>query len=405
MLRPNTFALTATLALMTALGPLSMDLYLASLPDIERLMSATTADAQLTISIYLVGYAIAQIFYGPLSDRYGRRPVLLWALAVFVVAGSACAMATSIEMLIVGRFVQSLGGAGSQVIARAIVRDLYSGPRAGRELSLIGAVMALAPIIGPIFGGALHMAFGWQSNFVFVVVAGLIIAAVVWKLLPETLREPVREPITPVSIFRGFGGFLADNRYLAYLGLITFSYAGLFAWISGSAFVLQRIYVLNPFQFGVAFGVSCAGYLIGTLIASKLVMRSGIGLTIGIGVLAQAGGGLFMVLAVALGWSSSVWILLAIAVYLFGLGFAGPQAMAGALTPFPDRAGSASSLFGFVQQSWAAIVGVVVGHLLGNSALPMAVAIAIMGVATLVIWATTRNIRRRPGRLGRAAGR
>jgi len=398
MLRPNTFGMTAMLALMTALGPLSMDLYLASLPDIERLMSATTADAQLTISIYLVGYAIAQLFYGPLSDRYGRRPVLLAALAVFVVASAACALANSIEVLIFGRLVQSLGGAGSQVIARAIVRDLYAGPRAGRELSLIGAVMALAPIIGPIFGGALHMAFGWQSNFIFVVVAGLVIAATVWKLLPETLREPVREPLTLSSVFRGFGGFLADSRYLTYLGIITFSFAGLFAWISGSAFVLQRIYMLNPFEFGVAFGVSCAGYLIGTLIAAKLVMRSGIGLTIGVGVLAQAGGGLFMVLAVALGWASPVWILLAIALFLFGLGFAGPQAMAGALTPFPERAGAASSLFGFVQQAFSAVVGVAVGHMLGNSALPMAVIIAVMGGATLVIWLATRNIQRAPSK-------
>ena len=395
MLRPDTFAMTAMLALMTALGPLSMDLYLASLPDIERLMSATTAEVQLTISIYLAGYAVAQLFYGPLSDRYGRRPVLLVALAVFVVASAACALAPSIEVLIVGRLVQSLSGAGSQVIARAIVRDLYAGPRAGREFSLIGAVMALAPIIGPIFGGALHMAFGWQSNFIFVAVAALIITAAVWKLLPETLREPVREPLTLPSVFRGFGGFLADGRYLAYLGIITFSFAGLFAWISGSAFVLQRIYMLNPFEFGVAFGVSCVGYLLGSLIAAKLVMRSGIGATIGIGVLAQAGGGLFMVLGVALGWVSSVWILLAIAVFLFGFGFAGPQAMAGALTPFPDRAGAASSLFGFVQQAFSAIVGVAVGHLLGNSALPMAGAIAIMGVATLMVWATTRNIRRR----------
>ena len=395
MLRPDTFAMTAMLALMTALGPLSMDLYLASLPDIERLMSATTAEVQLTISIYLAGYAVAQLFYGPLSDRYGRRPVLLVALAVFVVASAACALAPSIEVLIIGRLVQSLSGAGSQVIARAIVRDLYAGPRAGREFSLIGAVMALAPIIGPIFGGALHMAFGWQSNFIFVAVAALIITAAVWKLLPETLREPVREPLTLPSVFRGFGGFLADGRYLAYLGIITFSFAGLFAWISGSAFVLQRIYMLNPFEFGVAFGVSCVGYLLGSLIAAKLVMRSGIGATIGIGVLAQAGGGLFMVLGVALGWVSSVWILLAIAVFLFGFGFAGPQAMAGALTPFPDRAGAASSLFGFVQQAFSAIVGVAVGHLLGNSALPMAGAIAIMGVATLMVWATTRNIRRR----------
>jgi DHA1 family bicyclomycin/chloramphenicol resistance-like MFS transporter len=398
MLRPDTFALTVMLALMTALGPLSMDMYLASLPDIERIMSATTAEVQLTISIYLVGFAIAQILYGPFSDRLGRRPVLLSALALFTVASVACAAAPSIDVLIGARFVQSLGGAGVVVIARAIVRDLYSGARAGRELSLIGSVMALAPIIGPVFGGGLHTAFGWRSNFILVVLAGLYIAMVVWKLLPETLREPTREPLTVGSIFRGFGGFFADGRYLAYLGIIAFSFAGLFAWISGSSFVLQQIYFLNPFEFGVAFGVSSAGYLVGTLIAAKLVMRAGIGATIGVGVVAQAGGGLLMVLAVLLGWASAAWILVAIAVYLFGLGFTSPQAMAGALTPFPDRAGAASSLFGFVQQSWSAIVGAAVGHLLGSSALPMAAAIAVMGVATLVIWATTRHVRRRSGR-------
>ncbi|MPZ58585.1 MAG: Bcr/CflA family efflux MFS transporter [Rhizobiales bacterium] len=398
MLRPNTFALTATLALMTALGPLSMDMYLASLPDIERLMSATTADVQLTISIYLIGFAIAQILYGPFSDRYGRRPVLLFALAVFTAASLACAAARSIDVLIAARFVQSLGGAGAAVIARAIVRDLYAGPRAGRELSLMGAVMALAPIIAPVLGGGLHIAFGWQSNFLLVVAAGFVIAAIVWKLLPETLPQRVTEPISIASIIGGFGVFLADRRYLAYLGIIAFSYAGLFAWISGATFVLQRLYGLDPFEFGVAFGVSCAGYLVGTLIAAKLVMRSGIGLTIGVGVVAQALGGLSMVLAVALASTSPIWILTAIALYLAGLGFTGPQAMAGALTPFPERAGAASSLFGFVQQSWSAIVGAAVGHLLGNSAWPMAAAIAVMGVMALVIWAMTRHIRRRADR-------
>jgi DHA1 family bicyclomycin/chloramphenicol resistance-like MFS transporter len=396
MLRSDTFALTATLAMMTALGPLSMDLYLASLPDIARLMSATTADAQLTISIYLVGFAVAQILYGPFADRHGRRPVLLFALALFIAASFACAASRSIEMLIAARFVQALGGAGVIVIARAIVRDLYAGARAGRELSLMGAVMALAPIVGPMLGGALHTAFGWQSNFLFVVVAGLVIGAIVWKLLPETLRRPAAEPISIVSIFRGFGSFLVDNRYLAYLGILTFSYAGLFAWISGASFVLQQLYSLNPFEFGMAFGVSCAGYLAGTLIAAKLVMRSGIGATIGLGVAAQAAGGLFMVLTVALAWTSPIWILLGTALYLLGLGCTGPQAMAGALTPFPQRAGAASSLFGFVQQSWSAVVGATVGHLLGTSAWPMAAAIAVMGVASLIVWVLTRDVRANP---------
>ncbi len=156
MLRPGTFALTVLLAALTAIGPLTTDMYLPSLPDIARLLDASTAQTQLTISSYLVGFAVGQIFYGPLADRHGRKPVLLGAMALYCAASLACALSTSIEMLIAARALQALGGAGGIVLARAIVRDLYSGARAGRELSLIGAVMALAPVLAPLLGGVLQ---------------------------------------------------------------------------------------------------------------------------------------------------------------------------------------------------------------------------------------------------------
>src|SRR5664280_2007072 len=144
MLRPGTFALTVLLAALSAIGPLTTDMYLPSLPDIARLLGASTAQVQLTISAYLFGFAIGQILYGPLADRHGRKPVLLAAMGLYCAASLACALSTSIEMLIAARALQALGGAGGIVLARAIVRDLYSGARAGRELSLIGAVMAVS---------------------------------------------------------------------------------------------------------------------------------------------------------------------------------------------------------------------------------------------------------------------
>ena len=393
MLRPDTFALTALLALLTAMGPLSVDMYLASLPAIERALSATTAQVQLTISIYLVGFALAQVIYGPLCDRYGRRPVLLAALGIFTVATLLCAAAPTIVVLEGGRFVQALGGAGATVIARAIVRDLYSGARAGRELSLMGATMALAPIVAPVIGGALQIVFGWRASFILMVAVGTGIAAVVWRLLPETLLRRSPEPISIGSIVRGYGGFLRTSSFRAYLGIIACSYGGLFAWISGSAFVLQQIYGLDPFTFGIGFGISTAGYLLGTLVATKIVMRIGIGSTIGIGATVQALGGSIMLLPEIFGFSSAVWILAAIAMYLGGMGLTGPQAMAGALTPFPQQAGAASSLFGFVQQTWSAMLGAAVGALLVYGAWPMAAAIACMGLLTLLIWAVTRDAR------------
>jgi DHA1 family bicyclomycin/chloramphenicol resistance-like MFS transporter len=394
MLRPGTFALTALLAALSAVGPLSTDMYLPSLPDIARQLGASTPQVQFTISAYLIGFAVGQILYGPVSDRHGRKPVLLGAVALYCVATLACALSTSIEMLIVGRALQALGGSGAIVLTRAIVRDLYSGARAGRELSLIGSVMALAPVLAPIAGGLLQTGFGWRSIFVALVAAGLAGAAIVWTLLPETLARRAADPVSPSSMLKSYGVVGRHPAYLAYLGLATTSYAGLFAWISGASFVLQNLYGLSPFDFGVAFALGAVGYMTGTAAATRLVMRLGLDRTIGIGSCALAAGGLGMVVAVALGLTSAFSLVLPVAVYLAGLGMVLPQSIAGAMSPFPDRAGAASALFGFIQQSAAALCGAVVGWLLGHNAWPLAGAVASMGCATLVLWLATRAVRR-----------
>jgi DHA1 family bicyclomycin/chloramphenicol resistance-like MFS transporter len=394
MLRSGTFALTALLAALTAIGPLSTDMYLPSLPDIARQLSATTAQVQLTISAYLIGFAVGQILYGPVSDRHGRKPVLLGAVALYCVASLACALSTSIELLIVTRFLQALGGSGAIVLTRAVVRDLYSGARAGRELSLIGSVMALAPVLAPIAGGLLQTGFGWRSIFIALVTTGLAATAIVWTLLPETLAKRAADPVSASSMLKSYGMVGRNPAYLAYLGLATTSYAGLFAWISGASFVLQNLYGLSPFDFGVAFALGAVGYMSGTTLATRLVMRLGLDRTIGIGSCALAAGGLGMVAAVAFGLTSALSLVLPVAVYLAGLGMVLPQSIAGAMTPFPERAGTASALFGFIQQSAAAFCGAVVGWLLGHNAWPLAGAVASMGCATLLLWLATRTIRR-----------
>src|SRR4029079_7902229 len=266
MLRPGTFALTALLAGLSAVGPLTTDMYLPSLPDIARQLDASTAQVQLTISAYLIGFAVGQIFYGPVSDRHRRKPVLLAAIALYCAAGGACAgrpghkpvllaaialycvasvacaLSTSIEMLIVARAFQALGGSGGIVLTRAIVRDIYSGAHAGRELSVIGSVMALAPVLAPVIGGLIQTVFGWRVTFLALVGAGFAGAAVVWALLPETLNNRAAEPVSLPSMLRSYRIVGRNPAYLAYLSITSASYAGLFAWISGSAFVLQDLY-------------------------------------------------------------------------------------------------------------------------------------------------------------------
>jgi DHA1 family bicyclomycin/chloramphenicol resistance-like MFS transporter len=393
MLRPGTFALTALLAALSAVGPLTTDMYLPSLPVIVRNFDASAAQGQLTISAYLIGFAVGQIFYGPISDRHGRKVVLLSALTIFCLASAACALSTSIEMLIAARILQAIGGSGGIVLARAIVRDLYSGARAGRELSLIGAVMALAPVFAPMVGGIVQTALGWRGVFFTLVAAGACGIVVVWLLLPETLKERAAARVSVASIIGSYRIVARNPVYLAYLAMASTIYAGLFAWISGASFVLQGLYGLTPFQFGFVFAIASSGFMVGSFIAARIVRRVGLDGVIGVGGCAATLGGLGVVISVAIDFTSVLSIVIPMSVYLAGLGMVLPQSIAGAMTPFPERAGAASSLFGFIQQSLAAICGAVVGSLLGTSAWPLAGGVAFMGLATLLIWLATRSVR------------
>ena len=393
MLRPNTFALTALLAALTAIGPLSTDMYLPSLPSIAVDLQTGTAQVGLTISAYLIGFATGQIVYGPISDRHGRKPVLIAALALYTAASLICALSTSIEMLIVARVLQALGGSGGVVLTRAVVRDLYAGARAGRELSLIGSVMALAPVLAPLAGGFLQTVSGWRSVFFFLFGTGVVVAVVIWRLLPETLAERAEQPLSLRATIESYSIVGRNRRYLAYLGVGSLSFGGLFAWISGSSFVLQNLYGLTPFAYGFYFAIGSVGYMMGTTLAAHLVLRLGIDTTLGLGSTALALGGSAMAAAVALGLTSAISLALPVAVFLAGLGMVLPQSIAGAMQPFPERAGAASSLFGFVQQSGAALCGVMVVSLLNKSAWPLAGTVAVMGCTSLLLWFGTRGVR------------
>jgi DHA1 family bicyclomycin/chloramphenicol resistance-like MFS transporter len=393
MLRPGTFALTLLLASLTGLGPMSTDMYVPSLPAIGHALHAPTAQVQLTISSYLIGFAVGQILYGPLSDRFGRKPVLLAALVLYGIGSVICATTQSIDALIAARPVQALGGAGAIVLARAVVRDLYSGVHAGRELSLMGSIQAFAPIMAPVIGGVLQTTFGWRASFILLVIVAVLVGSATARLLPETLHKPTPGPFS----FRAMGGLyrsvLAHRSFLAHLGIMTTMFVGLYAWVSGASIVIQGVYGLSPLAFGLTYAVGSVGYMIGTNIAARIVMRLGLDRMIGLGTAIMAAGGLAMAAVTALGLANVAWLVLGMTTYLAGMGLAMPQTMAGALTPFPDRAGTASSLLGFSQQSFAAIAAAVIGTFLGRSAWPVAGTIAAMGCLAFSIWATTRTVR------------
>jgi DHA1 family bicyclomycin/chloramphenicol resistance-like MFS transporter len=396
MLRRDTLTLTALLGLLTAFGPMATDIYVPSMPSIGRLFGVGTAEVQLTLSSYLIGYALGQIVYGPIADRFGRKPALLLALALFCAASFACAVAPGIETLIVARCGQALGAAGVVLLPRAIVRDLHAGDAAGRELSRIGAIMSIVPVVAPLVGGVVQMTLGWRATFVVVVGAGIAASAVVWRLLPETLQERAAGPVRFVETLRHCGVLLRDPRFLAHSGILGCSYAVVFAWISGSPFVLQNLYGLSPVTFSIAYAIACGGALAGGSIAASLAMRIGLDRTMALGTLCLAAGGLAMMACLALGLPPVASLVLSMVVCHAGNMLATPQAVAGALTPFPHCAGTASSLLGLVQQLSAALAGTVVGFTLGRSAWPLAIAIATMGCVSLALWAVSRRSRVAP---------
>lgn len=397
-LRPDTFAMTAALAMLTALGPLSTDFYLPSLPDIAHVMGSTTAGAQATLSFFLFGFAAGQIIWGPLSDRLGRKPILYIGLGLFLVATAACAFSTSINNLIVARMFQALGASGPIVLGRAMVRDLYDGPRAGRELSRMGMIMGLVPAVAPVIGGLLHAAYGWRSTFVASLLMGVVLLAIVFFFLPETLRQRAREPVSLFSIIRGFGVLLQNRAYRVYAGLTSLAYAGLFSFISGSSFVLIGVYKLTPLVYGFSFAFGVLGFISGTIIAQRYVGRLGLDTIIGFGTACLCGGGIVMLLAVMImgqepGLVPSLAITLPMAIYAMGVGLVMPQAMASAMMPFPERAGAASSLVGLCQMTLSAFVGLSVGYLLTGSALPLPGMVALIGTLALLLFAATARIR------------
>jgi DHA1 family bicyclomycin/chloramphenicol resistance-like MFS transporter len=390
MLKPNTFALTALLAALTALAPLSTDLYLPTLPDIGRAFGVPPSLVQLTMAAYLIGFALGQIGYGPISDWYGRRSGLIVALICYCAGSLICLLAPSIEVLIGARVLQAFGGSGAIVLARAVVRDFYSGARAGKELSMMGLVMAFGPVSAPLIGGVLHAVFGWRSAFAALLAFGLALLVTVVRKLPETLTEKPDVGMSLSSMLAGYRDLVRIRDFNLYLMIGAASYTGLIAWLAAVPFIYHNRFGLTAFTLSLSISASAVGYLIGTSIATRIVVRAGIVRTMGIGAVLMLAGAAAICVVIRLDFDSVIPATLAVALNLVGFGLLFPQAIAGGLSCAAERAGAASSLLGFAPQVSAALLSAWVVASIAQSAWPAALAVLAMALLVFVLWLPLR---------------
>ncbi len=391
MLRPHTRAMTWLLGALVALAPLTMDIYLVSMPSMTQALGASSEQVQLTLSVYMFGWGLAQLVVGPASDRWGRRPVLLWGLALFVLASAGCALAGDVRTLIAARFFQAVGVSAAFVVPRAVVRDLHAAERAGQMLSIMGMILSVAPIVAPLMGAHLHVWLGWQANFVFVATYAAAALAYSAVRLPETLKTPDPSALDPRAMAASFVTLLRSRRFLGYLLVASFSLGSLFAFLAGSAFVFVAVMGAGERGFGVLFGVVMIGSLLGGYLAARTVLRLGIDglLRIATAVMLVAG---VVLAALALGGvDHPAAVVVPMFVFMFSFTAVMPQATAGALTPFPRIAGAATSLLSFCQFVIASCFALAVGLAYDGTQRPMTSAIALGAVLTFgAFWLVVR---------------
>jgi len=384
--------MTLLLGALIAVAPLAMDIYLASMPSMTRALAATPEQVQLTLSLYMYGWGASQIFVGPLADRFGRRPALIAGLAVFVAASAVCAASRTIETLIAARVVQAIGMAAVAVVPRAIVRDLYSGDRAAKMLSLMGVVLGIAPIVAPIIGSHLHVWFGWQANFIFVAGYGAIALFCVVTALPETIKARNKRATDPAVVLANCRRLLHSRKYVGYLLVAAFSSSGLFAFLAGSAFAFVTVIGTGERGFGLLFGAVMLGNIAGSIAGSRLVTRWGIDRMIRYSTWLMLFAGLALAALAWLRVAHPAAIVVPMFLFMVALMTTMPQATAGALTPFPEISGSAASLLLFCQFMLASTAALIVGVTFDGTQRPMATVIAVASTLTFiafraVVWA------------------
>lgn len=344
-------------AVLTAIGPISMAISTPAMPEMVRAFGTTEAAIKLSLSFYFGGFALAQLLAGPASDAFGRRKATLSFMAIYLIGALISVFATSVEALLIGRLIQGIGASVGVTVARAIVRDLFTGGEAARIMNLVGIMVAIGPAMGPTIGGLSLAAFGWESVFVLMVVFGVGIVASVFFLLCET-TVPDRSRMRPARLIAGYRETLSEPRFIATALILGGSVGALYAQSTMLPFVLIGAVGLTPTQFGLAMLMQSGAYFAGSLTLKQVSNRIGGTGAVRLGLAFIGIGALLMLSWNNLLPATLISIMGPVAICTFGLAFITPQVVTMALAPFPHIAGSASALMGFIQMSFGFAGGV-----------------------------------------------
>jgi DHA1 family bicyclomycin/chloramphenicol resistance-like MFS transporter len=387
-LRPDSLAGTVLLTALAAIGSFSVSIYTPSMPALVADFHTSPAMVKLTLSLFLIGFALAQLIYGPLSDRLGRRPVLVAGLAVYVAGSLACVAAPSIEAMIAGRFLQAVGACAGPVLGRAVVRDVHGREGTARVLAWIGAATTLSPAIGPTLGGSIHVWFGWRANFLLLAVFGAVLLATAWRLLGETNRQLDPVAMRLAAMAGNYRRLLTDRLYLGYMLSGSCIYAGLYTWIAAAPFLFVDRLGFSPDRYGALTIVTTGSYVAGSVAAARFTHRAGLDRMIILGCALAVSGAALMSLLALLAALSAAALIGPMMLFSFGMGLTLANALAGGLLPFSRMAGIASALLGFAQMALAALATIAVAALPPLSAVSMSSVILLLAAAGLACHVT-----------------
>jgi MFS transporter, DHA1 family, multidrug resistance protein len=370
----------AILIAISAVGPLALNIFMPSLPGLQNYFGVSYATAQLTLTLYLIGMAVCQLIYGPLSDRYGRRPLLLAGMAIFVAASFAASLAPSIEWLIAARLLQAIGGSSGIVLARAMIRDVYDREKSASVISYVTMAFVLAPMVAPTLGGLLDGFAGWQGGFYLMLILGALVLTAAVFTLPETHLVGHHEAAGG-GFFSGAAELFKIPRFCTYTLTLGFASGVFFSFLGGAPHIMVDVLHKTPVEYGLWFAVVSVGYIFGNFLSGRYTQRVGIDRMIMFGCLVTAIGGAACLAAAIGDMLSPATLFLPMAFAALGNGLTIPNGTAGAISVNPRLTGAAAGWSGFAQMAMGAAASQLVGMLQGQW--PLAI-FWFMGVASVL---------------------